>query len=337
MRAWVVPVGASGAADLRRVERPEPTPLHGQVKVGVRATSLNYRDQLVAAGTYFGPPLTRDLVPLSDGAGEVVAVGEGVTTLKVGDRVAGVFFQRPVNGSFGVPPAALGSPLDGMLAEYVTLYEDGLVAIPPDLSYEEAASFPCAGVTAWHSLFHAGRPVKAGDTVLALGSGGVSSFALLFGHAAGARVIVTSSSDQKLERVTRLGASAAINYRRTPEWEKEVMRLTDGAGADCILEVGGAGTFARSVQALARGGKVCLIGFLAGREGETNPYPLMYKGGSLHGIFVGDRRMFEEMNRAVAVNRIKPVVDRVFSFDDAVAAFRYHASGAFVGKVVITV
>ena len=337
MRAWVVPVGASGGADLLRVERPEPAPHHGQVKVRVRATSLNYRDQLVASGTYFGTPATHDLVPLSDGAGDVVAVGEGVTTLKPGDRVAGAFFQRPVNGSIGVPQAALGSPLDGMLAEYVTLYEDGLVSIPSDLSYEEAACFPCAGVTAWHALFHAGRPVKAGDTVLALGSGGVSSFALLFGPAAGARVIVTSSSDQKLERVTRLGASAAINYRRTPEWEKEVMRLTDGAGADCVLEVGGAGTFARSVQALARGGKVCLIGFLAGREGETNPYPLMYKGGSLHGIFVGDRRMFEEMNRAVAVNRIKPAVDRVFSFDDAVAAFRYHASGAFVGKVVITV
>jgi NADPH:quinone reductase-like Zn-dependent oxidoreductase len=337
MRAWVVPVGASGAADLRRVDLPEPTAQHGQVTVRVRATSLNYRDQLVASGTYFGPPQSRDLIPLSDGAGEVVAVGDGVTAFKPGDRVAGAFFQRPINGAPGQPHAALGSPLDGMLAEYVTLYEDGLVSIPPEVSYEEAACFPCAGVTAWHALFHAGRPVKAGDTVLALGSGGVSSFALLFGHAAGARVIVTSSSDQKLERVTRLGASAAINYRRTPDWEKEVMRLTDGAGVDCVLEVGGAGTFARSVQALARGGKVCLIGFLAGREGETNPYPLMYKGGSLHGIFVGDRRMFEEMNRAVIVNRITPVVDRVFSFDDAVPAFRYHASGAFVGKVVIAV
>jgi NADPH:quinone reductase-like Zn-dependent oxidoreductase len=192
-------------------------------------------------------------------------------------------------------------------------------------------------VTAWHALFDAGRPVKAGDTVLALGSGCVSTFALLFAHAAGARVVITSSSDEKIARVKQLGASEAINYRRTPDWEKEVMRLTAGSGADCVLEVGGAGTFARSMQALARGGKICLIGFLAGREGETNPYPLMYKGGNLHGIFVGDRRMFEEMNRAVAVNRITPVIDRVFSFDDAVAAVRYHASGAFVGKVVISV
>jgi NADPH:quinone reductase-like Zn-dependent oxidoreductase len=337
MRAWVVPVGASGGADLRQVERPEPSPQYGQVKVRVRATSLNYRDQLVASGTYFGPPLKRDLVPLSDGAGEVVAIGEGVATIKPGDRVAGLFFQRPVGQPPGAPPAALGSPLDGMLAEYVTLHEDGVVTVPPDLSYEEAACFPCAGVTAWHALFHAGRPVQAGATVLALGSGGVSSFAVLFARAAGARVVVTSSSDEKIVRVKGLGASEAINYRRTPDWEKEVMRLTNGSGADCVIEVGGAGTFARSVQALAGGGKVCLIGFLAGREGETNPYPLMYKGGSLHGIFVGDRQMFEEMNRAVAVNGIKPAIDRVFSFDDAVAAFRYHASGAFVGKVVITV
>jgi NADPH:quinone reductase-like Zn-dependent oxidoreductase len=337
MRAWVVPVGSSGGADLQRVERPEPSPQPGQVKMRVRATSLNYRDQLVASGTYFGPPMTRELVPLSDGAGEVVAVGDGVSAFKPGDRVAGAFFQRSLNGASGMTQAALGSPLDGMLAEYVTLHEDGVVPIPPHLSYEEAACFPCAGVTAWHALFDAGRPVKAGDTVLALGSGGVSTFALLFAHAAGARVVITSSSDEKIARVKQLGASEAINYRRTPDWEKEVMRLTAGSGADCVLEVGGAGTFARSMQALARGGKICLIGFLAGREGETNPFPLMYKGGSLHGIFVGDRRMFEEMNRAVAVNRITPVIDRVFSFDDAVAAFRYHASGAFVGKVVISV
>jgi NADPH:quinone reductase-like Zn-dependent oxidoreductase len=333
MRAWVVPVGAAGAADLRRVDAPDAPTGPGQVTVRVRATSLNYRDRLVAAGTYFGPPLTRDLVPLSDGAGDVLAVGSGVSRFKPGDRVAATFFQRGPGGA----PAALGSPLDGMLAECVTLPEDGLVAIPDLLSYEEAACFPCAGVTAWHALFDAGKPIRAGDTVLVLGTGGVSIFALLFARAAGARVIATSSSDAKLDRVTTLGASAAINYRRTPDWDKEVMRLTDGAGADCVIEVGGGGTFARSMQALARGGKVCLIGFLAGREGDTNPYPLMYKAGSLHGIFVGDRVMFEEMNRAVTINQIRPVIDKVFPFDETIAAYRYQASGAFVGKVVISV
>jgi len=335
MRAWVVPAGATAITDLRQVDLPHTAPGPGQVSVRIRATSLNYRDQLVATGTYFGAPLTRNLVPLSDGAGEVVEVGDGVSRIHVGDRVAGVFFQRPLDGT--AAPAALGSPLDGMLAECVTLHEDGLVAIPHALSYEEAACFPCAGVTAWHALFHAGRPLRAGDTVLVLGTGGVSIFALLFARAAGARVIVTSSSDEKLDRVTHIGASEAINYQRTPEWEKEVARMTGGRGVDCVIEVGGGGTFARSVQAIGRGGKVCLIGFLAGREGDLSPYPLMYKGGSLHGIYVGDRAMFEEMNRAVSVNRIRPVVDRIFSFDEAVAAFQHHASGKFVGKVVITV
>jgi NADPH:quinone reductase-like Zn-dependent oxidoreductase len=265
----------------------------------------------------------------------VIAVGEGVSRFRIGDRVAASFFQRPIDG-YG-DPAALGSPLDGMLAEHVTLYEDGLVACPPALSFEEAACFPCAGVTAWHALFHAGRPLKAGDTVLALGTGGVSIFALLFARAAGARVIATTSTDEKLDRVTRLGALEAINYRRTPDWDKEVMRITAGRGVDCVIEVGGAGTLAKSIHAIGREGKVCLIGFLAGRDGDTSPFGLMSKAGSLHGIYVGDRLMFEEMNRAVTVNRIRPVVDRIFPFDEAVAAYAYQASGAFVGKVVITV
>ena len=173
--------------------------------------------------------------------------------------------------------------------------------------------------------------------MLVLGTGGVSIFALQFARAAGARVIATSSSDEKLERVTTMGASDAINYHRNDDWDKEVMRITGGRGVDCVVEVGGGGTFARSLQALARGGKVCLIGFLAGREGDTSPFPLMYKAGNLHGIFVGDREMFEEMNRAISVNHIKPVVDRVFPFDKAVAAFAHHASGGFVGKIVIQV
>jgi NADPH:quinone reductase-like Zn-dependent oxidoreductase len=289
---------------------------------------LNYRDQAVVLGQYFGGAVSRDTIPLSDGAGEVVVVGAGVSTVKPGDRVAGTFFQP-------APPLALGSPLDGMASELVALPEAGVVPIPDHLSYEQAACLPCAGVTAWHALFRAGRPVKAGDTVLVLGTGGVSMSALQLARAAGARVIATSSSDEKLARAQALGASDVINYARTPAWEQEIRRLTGGRGVDCVIEIGGAGTLARSMQSLARGGKVTLIGFLAGREGDTNPTPLMMTGGSLHGIFVGDREMFEEMNRAIAVNGITPVVDRVYPFGQALEAYRHHRSGAFVGKVVI--
>ena len=333
MRAWIVPPSPKGAADLRLIERPDPLPGPGQVLVRVRAASLNYRDQMVVNDTYF-TPTTRDLIPLSDGAGDVAAVGSGVSRVRVGDRVAGCFFQRTPSAAPDALPLALGSPLDGVLAEYATFYEDGVVAIPEGLTYEEAACLPCAGVTAWHALFRAGRPIHAGDTVLVLGTGGVSVFALQLARAAGARVLATSSRDEKIQRLRAMGASDAINYMRTPEWEKEVLRLT-GRGVDCVIEVGGAGTFARSVQSLARGGKVCLIGFVAGRNGETNPFPLMYKGGSLHGIFVGDREMFEEMNRAIIVNQVKPVVDCVFPFEEAKQAYAHHASGQFMGKVVI--
>lgn len=334
MRAWVVPAGAKSSDDLCRVERPDPLPGPGQVLVRIRAASLNYRDQLVVSGTYFTGPNTRDLIPLSDAAGEVAAVGSGVSRVRVGDRVAGCFFQRPVDGAAAGPPLALGSPLDGTLADYIVLHEDGVVAIPEPLTDDEAACLPCAGVTAWHALFKAGRPVRAGDTVLVLGTGGVSIFALQFARTAGVRVIATSSGDHKIERLREMGVSDGINYRRTPDWEKEVLRLSS-RGVDCVIEVGGAGTFARSLQSLARGGKVCLIGFVAGREGDTSPFPLMYKAGNLHGIFVGDRDMFEEMNRAIAVNHLKPVIDRVFAFEEAKQAFAHHASGQFVGKVVI--
>jgi NADPH:quinone reductase-like Zn-dependent oxidoreductase len=223
-----------------------------------------------------------------------------------------------------------------MLAEQVVLHEDGLVAIPDHLSFEEAACLPCAAVTAWHALFHAGRPIKAGDTVLVLGTGGVSIAALQLAKAAGARVIATSSSDEKGARAKALGASDVVNYQRIPEWEQEVRKVTSGRGVDCVVEIGGAGTLARSIRSLARGGKIGLIGFLAGREGDTNPTPLMMVGGSLHGIFVGDRDMFEEMNRAITVNQLKPVIDRVFPFELAPAAYQHQASRGFVGKIVIT-
>jgi NADPH:quinone reductase-like Zn-dependent oxidoreductase len=330
MRAWIVPKGCTSIDQLHLVERPDPVAGSHDVVVRVHATSLNYRDHAVVMGQYFRGTTSRDTIPLSDGAGEVTAIGSAVSRFKPGDRVAATFFQP------GPQPAPLGSPLDGMLAEQVVLPEDGLVTIPDQLSYEEAACLPCAGVTAWHALFRAGRPMKAGDTVLVLGTGGVSIAALQLARAAGVRVIATSSSDDKASRATALGASDVVNYRRTPEWDQEVRRLTSGRGVDCVVEIGGAGTLGRSMRSLARGGKIGLIGFLAGRDGDTNPTPLMMVGGSLHGIFVGDREMFEEMNRAISVNDIRPVIDRVFPFDEVPAAYRYQESGAFVGKIVIT-
>ncbi|MCC6203066.1 MAG: NAD(P)-dependent alcohol dehydrogenase [Gammaproteobacteria bacterium] len=335
MRALIVPTGCSGIDELRIEQRPEPKPGPLQVLLRVRAVSLNYRDQAVVTGNYFGGKASRDMILLSDGAGEVLAVGDGVTRWRPGDRVMPIFSQVPPAGSPGAPALPLGSPLDGMGAEQVVCYEDGLVAIPEHLSFEEAACLPCAAVTAWHALMCAGRPVIPGDVVLVLGSGGVSVFALQLARAAGAQVIATSSSDDKLTRLTALGAAAGINYRTTPDWDAEVMRLTGNHGADCIVEVGGAGTLARSFRSLAHGGKIGLIGVLTGPAGDTNPHAIMLKGGTLHGIFVGNREMFERLNRAISVNRIRPVIDRVYEFDQAHAAFRQHVSGNFIGKVVI--
>jgi NADPH:quinone reductase-like Zn-dependent oxidoreductase len=338
MRAYIVPAGCTTSAELKAVDRPDPRPGPNQVLVRVRAASLNYRDQAVALGVYMGGPITRDTIPLSDGAGEIVEVGPGVTRFKPGDRVAGLFTQIPPAGLPFAPRAALGSPLDGMLAELVVLYEDGVIPLPPELTFEQGACLPCAGVTAWHALMHAGRPVQAGDTVLVLGTGGVSILALQFAKVAGARVIVTSSSDDKIAKALALGASDGVNYKRTPEWNKEVMKLTEGRGADCVVEVGGVGTLNRSFQSLAFGGKVVLIGLLTGGgAGEINPYTLMPKWGSLHGIFVGNREMFESMNRAIEAARIRPVVDKVFPFADAHEAYRCQASGNFFSKVVIQV
>jgi len=337
MRAYIVPSGCTSIDDLRLVDRPDPHARSGQVLIRLHATSLNSRDQAIVAGTYMGRPVTRDLIPLSDGAGEIIAVGEGVTRFKSGDRVATVYAQTPSDGPPFAERASLGSPLDGVLVEQIALYEDGLVLIPDGLSFEDAACLPVAAVTAWHALMSAGRPVGPGDTVLVLGTGGVSVFALQFAIAAGARVIATSSSDEKLERVRALGASDGVNYLRSPDWHKEVMKLTGGRGVDCVIEVGGAGTLERSFGSLAIGGKVALIGVLTGRSAEINPYALMWREGTLHGIRVGDARQFEQMNRAIEITGIRPVIDRIFSFAEAVAAYHCQASGDFIGKVVITI
>jgi NADPH:quinone reductase-like Zn-dependent oxidoreductase len=337
MKAYEVAAGATSVEDLKQVEREEPTVGPGQVKVRIRAASLNYRDQAIVAGKYLSGPLTRATVPLSDGAGEVVEVGAGVERFAPGDRVAATFFQGWVDGprSDALPPA-LGAPLDGVLAEYLVLDESGWVSIPDHMSFEEAAALPCAAVTAWHALMVA-NPIRAGDTILALGTGGVSIFALQIARMAGARALITSSSDEKLERARALGAADTINYRSHPAWEEEVLRLTAGRGVDHVVEVGGVGTLARSFKAVATSGTVSLIGVLAGREGDTNPQILLAKAARLQGIFVGSRRMFEDMNRAFAVNEVRPVIDRVFSFDQAAEAYAHQLAGAHFGKIVISV
>ena len=336
MRAYVMPANCRSFEDIRMVERLDPAPGPGQVLVRVRATSLNRRDAAIADGSYFGKPVQRETVPLSDCAGEVAAVGDGVMTVKPGDRVAATFFQIPPAGPAFAGEAALASPLDGVLAEQVVFYESGIVPIPAAMSFEEAACLPCAGVTAWNALMCAGRPIEPGQTVLTLGTGGVSIFALQFALAAGAQVIVTSSSDAKLARVRALGASATINYAHSPEWNKEVAALTGGRGVDCVVEVVGVGTLERSFESVAEHGKVCLIGVLTGRRAPLNPYSLMWKQASLHGIRVGTRGMFLQMNRASEANGIKPVINTVVPFESAVDAWRLQASGNFIGKIVIS-
>lgn len=336
MRVYEVQPGSTGLDGLRLAQRPDPQPGPFQVLIRIRAASLNYRDHLVVTGRYF-VGLERNTIPLSDCAGEVVSVGTGVSRFRPGDRVAGTFLQVWNDGPRPPHAESLGVPLDGTLAEYIALNEDGVVAIPPSLSFEEAATLPCAGVTAWNALTVAGRAVRLGDTVLCLGTGGVSMFAMQFAAAAGARVIVTSSSDEKLGRARSLGASDGVNYTRFPNWEQEIERLTEGRGVDHVIEIGGVGTLPRSYKAIGFGGKVALIGFLAAPEGDANPFPLMMKAGSLHGIGVGSTRMFEDMNAAIEAVRIKPIVDKVFAFDQAADAFRHLASRDFVGKIVITV
>lgn len=316
------------------VERPEPEAGHGEVKIKVHATSLNYRDLLVASGRY---PAKTDstLIPLSDGAGEVVAVGAGVTRFKVGDRVAGTFFQGWSGGAVSAEftARALGGAVDGMLAEYVVLPEDGVIHTPDYLSYEEAATLPCAGLTAWNAVVESGR-IRAGETVLLLGTGGVSLFALQFAKLQGAHVIIASSSDEKLARAKALGADTLVNYRTTPDWEKEVVKATQGRGVDLVVEVGGGGTLERSIKSVRVGGTIAIIGVVAG-PGQVEPRTIIAKAARLQGIFVGSAEMFTAMNRAVAQAALKPVIGRTFTFDEARLAYDYQSSGSHFGKIVI--
>lgn len=335
MKAFVIKAGSTSLDGLQLEERAMPAPGPGQILVKMRAASLNFRDLAIVSGRYIGGALPHDAIALSDGCGEVVETGEGVSRFMKGDRVAGTFFRNWIGG----PPSteyrpALGANVDGVLAEYVAFHENDAVRIPANLSFEEAATLPCAGVTAWNALFEAGNPLKPGDTVLALGTGGVSTFAILLGRAAGARVIVTSSSDEKLEKARELGAHTLINYKTHPDWEQEVLKATGNLGVDCVVEVGGLGTLSRSMASLAMGGKICMIGFVAG-AGEANPQQVMRSSGNLHGIFVGNRTMFERLNRAVESNGLHPSVGRVYEYEKAADAFRFLQSQAHVGKVVL--
>jgi NADPH:quinone reductase-like Zn-dependent oxidoreductase len=302
----------------------------------VHANSLNYRDHFIVKGGY---PRNdkRPLIPLSDGAGEVVEIGEGVSRFKPGDRVAAIFFQEWISGDpteAGLK-SALGGGYDGMLAEYVVLNENGLVSIPVGMEYTEAATLPCAAVTAWQALVTLGN-LKAGDTVLLQGTGGVSIFALQFAKIHGARVIITSSSDEKLERARAIGADFTINYKQFPEWEKEVLRLTDGKGVDHVIEVGGPGTLDKSMLCTKINGTVSLIGVLTGFQGSVSTALAILNQLRLQGIDVGSRDMFEAMNWAIEANQLRPVIDRSFGFEEALDAFRYFQSAKHFGKVVIT-
>ncbi len=338
MRAYELAAGSSSIDGLRRCERPDPEPGPTQILVRIQAVSLNYRDLMIARGHYAGGALASNVIPLSDGAGEIIAAGSAVTRFRIGERVAGTFFRHWIDGAPPrAPLIALGAPpADGVLAEYAVFDEQDAVAVPAHLPAEAAATLPCAAVTAWRALVDLGR-VAPGETVLLIGTGGVSIFALQFARLAGARVLVTSSSDEKLERARSLGADGCINYRTSPDWEREVMKLTDGRGVDHVLEVGGSGTLSRSIASVAVGGRIALIGVLTGVGAAGSPYGLLGRQASIHGVFVGSRGHFERMNAAIAVNRLEPIVDRTFGFDEAPAAYRHLESGAHFGKVVLRI
>jgi len=327
--------GAFGLENLKLAARSQPQPGPGEVLLRMRAASLNYRDLLMVQGAY-NPRQPLPLIPCSDGVGEVVAVGEGVSRVAVGDRVVTLFCQgwisgEPIRSFMG---STLGGPLDGTLAEFMVLSEEGVSAAPEHLSDQEAATLTCAGLTAWSALVTQGG-IGEGDTVLVLGTGGVAVFALQFAQLLGAQAIITSSSDEKLERARTLGAVAGINYRETPEWAREVKELTDGRGVDLVVEVGGAETLPQSVRAVRPGGQISLIGNLSGAVLDFNIVPVFMRSVRIQGIAVGHREGFEAMSRAVSEHRMRPVVDHVLPWGEARQALGELAAGRHFGKICL--
>jgi NADPH:quinone reductase-like Zn-dependent oxidoreductase len=335
MRQWQIP--AFGIDSMELVERDSTEPKLGHVLVRVHAVSLNYRDLMVVKGLY-NPRLKMPRVPCSDGAGEVVAVGPLVTRFKPGDRVAGILMQNWQDGppSAAKSKGALGGDIDGILATEVVLPEAGLIGIPEHLSFAEAATLPCAAVTAWNALFSA-ADTRPGDTVLIQGTGGVSIFALQFAKTAGARVLGISSSDEKLARAATLGLDAGLNYKINPDWEKWALEQTDGEGVDLVVEVGGSETLPRAIKAVRPGGTVAQIGVLSGATEVVDVRPILSRQVRIHGVYVGSRADFAAMNKAIAQAQLKPVVDAVFPFAEAPAALRHMESATHFGKIVISV
>ena len=333
MRAWQI--SSFGIDSLEFVERPQPVPGPGEVLVAVRAVSLNYRDLLVIKGKY-NPRLALPRIPCSDGAGEVVEAGSGVGRWRPGDRVMGIFMQNWLEGQLTRARAkgALGGDVDGMLTDLVVLKETGLIEIPEHLSYQEAATLPCAAVTAWNALT-AGN-VKPGDTVLILGTGGVSIFALQFARLRGARVIGVSSSNEKLERARAIGLDAGLNYRENPEWDRWAMDQTGGEGVDTIVEVGGSGTLPRSLRAVRFGGTIAQIGVLAGSAEPVVIPQIVHKWTRVQGIYVGSRQDFVAMNRAVSLAQMRPVGEE-FHWTQAREVMEKMEEGSHFGKMVLTV
>lgn len=328
-------ITAPGIDALSLKDRDVPRPARGQVLVRMKASALNYRDLLNVLNPA-ARGITYPRIPNSDGAGEVVEIGEGVTKFKSGDRVVATFFQNWEAGDISpeVMASAMGGPIDGILTQYAVLEERGLLPIPAHMSYEEAATLPCAALTAWNALAEIGQ-LKAGETVLLLGTGGVSIFALQFARMHGARVIITSSSDEKLARAREMGAWQTINYTQHPDWETVVMEMTNGRGVDHVVEVGGAGTVTRSIEAVRVGGTVAMIGVLT--DGALNPTAVMRKSVRLQGLYVGSRQMFERMNAAIVADTMHPVIDAKFDFADARAAFHHMESAKHFGKIVVSI
>lgn len=327
-----------GPDQLKVVDAPDPTPGPGQVLIRMKAVSLNYRDLLMINGMYSRGSATAggSITPFSDGCGVVEAIGPGVTRVAVGDRVATLFFQNWISGrpTLEKLSSSLGFPIPGAGRELAVFSQEGVSKVPDFLTDQQVATLPCAALTAWRGLFEDAR-LEPGDTVVLQGTGGVSIFGLQFAKAAGYRTLITSSSDEKLERAKALGAQHLVNYRAEPDWSKPVREATGGVGADFIMEVGGAGTIQQSLRAVRIGGHIAIIGVVAGAGEGVNPGVLIGNSARLQGLSVGSREMFEAMCRAIDLHKISPVVDKVFPWTEAGAAFTAMQGGEHFGKIVL--